>query len=131
MLKFTIPIHPITKKNNPRIFHNGNRTIVLPSKAYERFENDCLRVIPGKYRKKIDYPVNIKVLYYIKTRKRIDKTNLESAIMDVLVKAGVIADDSAIAPEIVVSTDGSRVLIDKLNPRIEIEITKNNTYEED
>ena len=45
--------------------------------------------------------------------------------MDVLVKAGVLADDSAISPDIVVSTDGSRVLIDKLNPRIEIEITKN------
>lgn len=125
MYKFTIPIHPITKKNNPRIFHNGNKTIVLPSKAYEKFENDCLKVIPSKYRIKIDYPVNVKVIYYVKTKRRIDKTNLESAIMDVLVKAGVLADDSAISPDIVVSTDGSRVLIDKLNPRIEIEITKN------
>ena len=78
-----------------------------------------------KYRIKIDYPVNVKVIYYVKTKRRIDKTNLESAIMDVLVKAGVLADDSAISPDIVVSTDGSRVLIDKLNPRIEIEITKN------
>lgn len=124
MYKFTILVHPITKKNNPRIFHTGGRTIVLPSKAYERFENDCLKVIPSKYRTKIDYPVNVKVLYYVKTRRRIDKTNLESAIMDVLVKAGVLADDSAISPEIVVATDGSRVLIDKINPRIEIEITR-------
>ncbi len=124
MYKFTIQVHPITKKNNPRIFHTGGRTIVLPSKAYERFENDCLKVIPSKYRTQIDYPVNIKVLYYVKTKRRIDKTNLESAIMDVLVKAKVLADDSAISPEIVVSTDGSRVLIDRLNPRIEIEITK-------
>lgn len=124
MYKFTIPIHPITKKNNPRIFHTGGKTIVLPSKAYEKFEDDCLRIIPSKYRKKIDYPVNVKVLYYVKTRRRIDKTNLESAIMDVLVKAEVLADDSAISPEIVVSTDGSKVCIDKEKPRIEIEITK-------
>ena len=124
MYKFTILVHPITKKNNPRIFHTGGRTIVLPSKAYEKFENDCLKVIPSKYRTKIDYPVNVKVLYYVKTKRRIDKTNLESAIMDVLVKAGVLADDSAISPEIVVATDGSRVLIDKINPRIEIEITR-------
>lgn len=124
MYKFTIPVHPITKKNNPRIFHTGGRTIVLPSKAYEKFENDCLKIIPSKYRTKINYPVNIKVLYYVKTKRRIDKTNLESAIMDVLVKAEVLADDSAISPEIVVSTDGSRVLIDKQNPRVEIEITK-------
>lgn len=124
MYKFTIPVHPITKKNNPRIFHTGGRTIVLPSKAYEKFENDCLKIIPSKYRIKINYPVNIKVLYYVKTKRRIDKTNLESAIMDVLVKAEVLADDSAISPEIVVSTDGSRVLIDKQNPRVEIEITR-------
>lgn len=124
MYKFTIPVHPITKKNNPRIFHTGGRMVVLPSKAYEKFENDCLKIIPSKYRTKINYPVNIKVLYYVKTKRRIDKTNLESAIMDVLVKAEVLADDSAISPEIVVSTDGSRVLIDKQNPRVEIEITK-------
>lgn len=124
MYKFIIPVHPITKKNNPRIFHTGGKTVVLPSKAYEKFENDCLKIIPSKYRTKIDYPVNVKVLYYVKTKRRIDKTNLESAIMDVLVKAGVLADDSAICPEIVVSTDGSRVLIDKQNPRVEIEITQ-------
>ena len=124
MYKFTIPIHPITKKNNPRIFRTGIKTIVLPSKAYERFENDCLKLIPSKYRTKINYPVNVKVLYYVKTKRKIDKTNLESAIMDVLVKAGVLADDSAISPEVVVATDGSRVLIDKQNPRVEIEITQ-------
>ncbi len=124
MYKFMIPIHPVTKKNNPRIYHAGKRTIVLPSKAYEKFENDCLKLIPSKYRININYPVNVKVLYYVKTKRRIDKTNLESAIMDVLVKAGVLADDSAISPEVVVSTDGSRVLIDKSNPRIEIEISK-------
>lgn len=124
MYKFTIPIHPITKKNNPRIYRAGSKTIVLPSKAYEKFENDCLKLIPSKYRMNINYPVNVKVFYYVKTKRRVDKTNLESAIMDVLVKAGVLADDSAISPEIVVSTDGSRVLIDKTNPRIEIEITQ-------
>ena len=68
--------------------------------------------------------MNVKVLYFVKTKRRVDKTNLESAIMDVLVKAGVLEDDSAMSPEIVVSTDGSKVLVDKLNPRIEIEITK-------
>ena len=124
MYKFTIPIHPITKKNNPRIFKRGKRIIVLPSEAYERFENDCLKIIPSKYRVNINYPVNVKVLYFVKTKRRVDKTNLESAIMDVLVKAGVLVDDSAMSPEIVVSTDGSKVLIDKETPRIEIEITK-------
>ena len=44
--------------------------------------------------------------------------------MDALVKAEVLADDSALKPAIVVSTDGSRVYYDKDNPRIEVEIEK-------
>ena len=44
--------------------------------------------------------------------------------MDMLVKAGVLKDDSAINPAIAVTSDGSKVLIDRDNPRIEIEIAK-------
>lgn len=81
--------------------------------------------IPGQHKRlKIDYPVNIKATYYVKRNARVDITNLESALMDVLVKAGVLADDSAIKPAIVVSTDGSRVYYDKENPRIEVEIER-------
>ena len=54
------------------------------------------------------------------TRRRVDLANLLEAADDVLVHAGVIADDHS---GIVVSHDGSRVLYDKEKPRTEIEIT--------
>ena len=47
----------------------------------------------------------------------VDKTNLESAIMDILVDARILKDDNS---NIVAATDGSRVLYDKSNPRTEI-----------
>ena len=80
-------------------------------------------LIPWEAKQNIDYPVNIKALYFRKTRHRVDKTNLESALMDTLVTAGVLKDDSALNPEIVVTTDGSKVFYDKENPRTEVTIT--------
>jgi Holliday junction resolvase RusA-like endonuclease len=54
------------------------------------------------------------------TQRRVDLVNLIEALQDVLVKAGVLADDNS---SIVVSTDGSRVALDRRNPRTEVEIT--------
>ncbi|MDD4565581.1 MAG: hypothetical protein PHE79_08955 [Eubacteriales bacterium] len=52
----------------------------------------------------------------------VDKPNLENALLDVLVKAGVLIDDSALNPRIVVNTDGSGVQYDKNYPRTEVTI---------
>lgn len=62
----------------------------------------------------------MKAVYYMPTRRRVDKTNLESALLDVLVKHGLLADDNR---DVVASTDGSRVMYDKYNPRTEVTIT--------
>jgi Holliday junction resolvase RusA-like endonuclease len=67
----------------------------------------------------IDTPVNVKCLFYMPTRRKVDLTNLLQAIDDILVKAGVLQDDHS---GIVVSHDGSRVLYDKERPRTEVEI---------
>lgn len=120
-LKFTIPIAPVTKKNSMQVSFKS-RT-VRQSKSYLQYENDCLKLITGQYRIHISKPVNIKALYYMPTQRRVDLTNLNSALHDILVKAGVIEDDNC---KIVVSTDGSRVLYDKSNPRTEVEIREEN-----
>lgn len=115
---FVIMLAPVTKKNSQRMVSRGGRVIPIPSKAYSEYEKAA-----GWYLKPlgIDYPVNIKALYYMPTHRRVDKTNLESALCDVLVRHGVIADDNC---QIVAATDGSRVLYDKDNPRTEIYITR-------
>ena len=117
MLKLVICGRPITKKNSSRIVTCGGYPRLLPSKAYVHYQKDSLRQITGRDRVKIDQPINLKVLYYMPTRHRVDLVNLLEATCDILVDAGVLADDNS---KIVVSHDGSRVLYDKENQRAEI-----------
>lgn len=113
---FTICVPPVTKKNSIQLVKMKGRTIPLPSKKYKDYEIKALKYCPGW---QINHPVNIEAHYYMATRRRVDITNLESALMDLLVKAGTIKDDNC---SIVVSTDGSRVHYDKDNPRTEVHI---------
>ena len=117
-IKLTIKLPPFTKKNSMQIVGNGKRPMLIPSAQYRRYERDA-----GWFLKPlaISEPVNIRAIYFMPTRRKVDITNLESALMDVLVKYGVIADDNC---RVVVSTDGSRVMYDKENPRTEVTITK-------
>lgn len=124
--KFTINVIPRSKKNSSQIIYAKGRPMIIPSKLYKQFEDECLAIIPKKYRIGIDYPVNIKAIFYKEARRRIDLTNLLEALNDMLVKANVIKDDCR---DIVASLDGSKVLYDKENPRIEVEITKVENYE--
>lgn len=108
---------PITKKNSSRIVKCGNYHKLLSSKAYEKYEKECLLQITGKYKLKLDDKYNLKCLYYMPTRHRVDLVNLLEVTCDILVAGHVIADDNS---KIIVSHDGSRVLYDKVNPRAEI-----------
>ncbi|QAT44141.1 RusA family crossover junction endodeoxyribonuclease [Aminipila luticellarii] len=118
-INFTIPLDPKTKKNSmqPRLARNGKFLGMMQSETYQRYERDCLKAIPPKVRIHIGEPVNIKAIYYRQTKRKVDITNLHSALHDVLVKAGVIVDDNSL---IVIGTDGSRVKYDKNNPRTEV-----------
>lgn len=122
-LTIEIPLKPITKKNSQRIATrkvNGKYVpFILPSKAYVQYEKDCGYFIKGKGLK-INYPVNVKCVYYMPTRRRVDLTNLMEATHDILVKYEVLADDNY---KVIQSVDGSRVEYDKDNPRTEIIIT--------
>lgn len=120
MIKITVPLAPITKKNSMRIVRNrktGKRRI-MPSQQYMDYEAEavwhCKR---ARVQRPIDEPVEVKCLFYMPTRRRVDLTNLLESIDDVLVGAGVLKDDHS---GIIVSHDGSRVLYDKDNPRTEV-----------
>ena len=121
-IRFTIPLPPITKKNSGRIVQRGDNPKLLPSEAFERYQEEAGYHIRCKWAA-INQPVNVKALYFMKEQRKVDIVNLHSALHDILVHYGVLADDSSLNPEIVRSTDGSRVFHDKANPRTEVEIT--------
>lgn len=120
-MKFTIPVEPRTKKNSQRIVVANGRPLILPSKQYKEFEESALWFVP---REGISDSVNVKAVFYMKTRRRVDLTNLLEALDDVLVKGGCLIDDNC---QIIASHDGSRVFYDKDNPRIEVEIERSDS----
>ena len=119
LIQFTISIPPRTKKNSQQIIKRKGRPVIVPSKAYKQYEKDSRYFMPKI--ETIDYPVNIKAIYYMPTRRRVDLCNLHEALFDSLVHHGVIADDNC---RIVVSMDGSRVEYSKDNPRTEVTIER-------
>ena len=124
MIKFSIEIPPITKKNHQQIIRANGRLMVIPSKQYKQYEKDCAVFMPGI--ETINEPVNVKAVYYMPTRRRVDLCNLHEALCDVLVHYGICADDNS---NIIATMDGSCVKYDKNLPRTEVTITKAVKYE--
>lgn len=120
IVKFTIPLTPVTKKNSQRIVIRGGRPIILPSEKYKEYENAALWFIP-KLSVPISFSVNVKCIFYMPTARVCDLTNHLESIDDVMVKAGLLEDDNY---RIVAAHDGSRVMVDRNNPRTEVLITK-------
>lgn len=122
-LKLIIMGDPKTKKNSQQIYTNRStgKPFISQSKAYKAYAKDFLLQVPPMAKVGIDCPVKVTCIYYRATKHRVDLTNLLAATHDLLVEAGVLADDNC---KIVVSVDGSRVMHDKDNPRVEIEITE-------
>lgn len=88
---------------------------MIPSKQYLQYEKDCRWFVTRG--ESIAYPVNVKAVFYMPTRRRVDLVNLEQALLDILVKYNVLADDNS---NIVRSMDGSYVDYDKEKPRTEV-----------
>lgn len=120
LYRASLGIAPVSKKNSQRVLFNRKRGVhfIKPSVAYERYERDALRLL-HPLNHPISSPVNVKCVFYMATRRRVDLTNLLEAADDVLVKRGILLDDHS---GIIVSHDGSRVLYDRDRPRTEIEI---------
>ena len=119
LLFLTIHGCPRTKKNSRQCGKNG---ITRPSKAYLTYAATAYhQITAGRLDKPIAEPVTVKALYYMNTHGIVDKVGLEQGLHDLLVDRGILADDNS---RIIVSTDGSRVLYDRMNPRTEVTITR-------
>ncbi len=118
---------PVTKKNSQRILRGrGGRPFVSASSQYKAWANTAILQLQAQYRRaslgdklavlQCD-PVNVRALIY-RARRVGDANNYYAAIADVLEAAGVVEND-----RLCVSWDGSRMLIDRHVPRVEITLT--------
>lgn len=123
MIKYTILLPPVSKKNSQQIFRNPKtgKPFITQSKQYKQYEEAARWYLKPPLKEPINYPVNVKMVFYMPTRRRVDLVNLQEAALDLLVLAGVLADDNS---AIVAAMDGSRVYYDKERPRTEVEIER-------
>ncbi len=124
--RMTLPMNPVTKKNNMIPVRVGKRTVMIQPKAYRTYEQRCIDLRDNvlterndEYRLPINYPVNIEAHYYRANLIDIDKTNLESAMCDVLCAMNFLVDDNCCVATLF---DGSMVHLDRGEPRTEITI---------
>jgi len=129
-IKYTILEDPRTKKNHQMIAGAGRRCPVCkkPEKqwvrqgsAHDAYVERAKMYLYPRPPRPIECKVNVKCLFYMKTRRKVDSLNLQAAIDDLLVECEILKDDNS---NIVAGHDGTRVYHDPDNPRVEIIITK-------
>lgn len=122
-MKIIIPLPPITKKNSQRILINGRtgKPFVAPSLKYKQYEENAGFFIRRAGGYSGGLPANVKCLFYMPTKRRVDLVNLLESVDDVLTHYGIMPDDSS---QYIGAHDGSRVYYDKENPRTEIIISE-------
>jgi Holliday junction resolvase RusA-like endonuclease len=122
-LHFVIVGQPATKKNSQQIYVNKRtgKRFVSQSDAYKQYEKSAIAQLQKVNESPcpIEYQVTVTAIFYRQDKRKVDLTNLLEALDDVLVRSGIIADDNY---TIIASHDGSRVTLDRDNPRTEITI---------
>lgn len=121
--KITIYGAPRTKKNHGEVYVNTAGRFHMPSKAWRRWlANADLRWTDGSAPIFVwkncailpDQAVNCRALFY-RDARRGDAVGYYQGLADLLEKKRVLQDDAQI-----VTWWGSRMLLDKSNPRVEL-----------
>lgn len=111
---------PRTKKNSQRIMRGrGGRPFVAQSAQHDAWAGPAILQLRARWglRTPLDGHINLRALIY-RERATGDLGNYLAAVCDVLERSGVVLNDKFIE-----GFDGSRMLKDAKNPRIEIELT--------
>jgi len=122
---FVIEGAPRTKKNSLRRIRRGRRTFTVPSAAHEAWAASAIPQLRAQRPKGMGGglpvfmgDVTLRALVYRERSGTADLLNYLAAVSDALEAAGVLADDKLVA-----SVDGSRLLLDRARPRVEVELT--------
>lgn len=115
-VEFTIPWAPRTKKNHGWRTKQGRQ---MPSHAFMEWNAKAqMRLAPiAAQRGTIEQPINCRALFY-RDRLAGDAVGYYQALADALEDARVVHDDV-----LIVSWDGSKLLKDAKNPRVEVILT--------
>jgi Holliday junction resolvase RusA-like endonuclease len=122
-VRFVVVGRPATKSNHQSIMRGKKgRPFVMQSAQYRAWEELAVAQLRGQARGRtfsdwITRPMNLRAIVY-RDRNIGDLGNYLKAICDVLERAGIVEND-----RLIMGFDGSRLLIDRENPRVEVELS--------
>lgn len=111
-------------KNSKQIFRGkGGRPFITSSNASKEWRSKAVweLLAQSKGKRDITYPLKVKLTFWRSTKRRFDLDNGAGGVLDALVEAGIIEDDSFNHIDTLHLLYGG---VDKENPRVDIEITK-------
>jgi len=120
-MNITIQGQTIAKKNSQRVVKMGQRHAIRASKAYESYAKGAVIDLMG-LKWEGSYPVVIEIFFFRQTKRSFDLDNMVSSVLDILVNAKVIEDDSMLHVIPKIHKHGWQ--IEKDNPRTELTITE-------
>lgn len=109
-----------SQKNSKQIFINKrtNKPFITSSNNVKAWQESALWQLK-KYKPLEEYPVEITMVFYHKDNRRKDLDNSCSGVLDILVKAAILKDDSCkFVPSLSLKFGGV-----SNNPRVEIYIS--------
>jgi len=115
-MNITITGQTPAKKNSRRGAVRNGRIMNFSSKVYLEWEKDALTQLAVKYKGCADQKVSIAYTFFVKDDRRRDVDNMVASVNDVLVKAGLLKDDSWHW----LSIGAADAEIDRSNPRVEL-----------
>ncbi len=93
-MTITLPGRVPSKKNSKRIFCASGRPRVLSSEAYVTWHEEMMLRVRRHRPKTPILSASVAITFFAESRRRFDLTNAAESVMDLLVDAGILADDS-------------------------------------
>lgn len=124
-MTLVVPGDTPSKKNGKRIITNSRtgKPMIISSTRHNDWEKGAIAAVALQFAgyKVTDYPVALGLTFYFSNKRARDLDNVAASIMDVLVKSGVLEDDSTkYVTRLVLEYGG----VDKENPRVEVELSE-------
>lgn len=109
-----------SKKNSKRIIVAGGRPRLISSEAFLTWYGEMMLRLRSKRPKKPLSKASVAITFFAENRRRFDLSNAAESVMDLLVDAGYLADDSAFhVPDLHLQFGG----VEPKNGRAEVDLT--------
>ena len=110
-----------SKKNSKRRIQRGHHIFMVPSEQHENWHKEQMLYLSYTWPQNLFFSEvkGMEIIFFAPDKRKSDLSNKAESVMDLLVDAGILADDSwFVVPKLTLKLGG----IDRENPRAEVKI---------